>query len=127
MKKFLLFTLLISLTSITYSQESFIGKSIEEISNAKTTIYNDEKALYVLKDHNTTELYCYDNEKIIYKYILVCANLDRQTVKDNYLSSYTNVDKDKEIWINENKGYKAKLLEISNHSLYKIIIKKDTN
>jgi hypothetical protein len=124
MKKLLFFVLLLISTN-TYSQENYFGKTINEIYSSVshtsyTSVINNRKVLYEMIDTNITAVYYFNSSDICYEYVLLYQNTMFSTI-ERYLSSYYK--QSDEIWVDHSSGLTAMVNQLSNN-LYKISIRK---
>lgn len=126
MKKFLFLFLFSWLTTNSFSQDIYLGKSMSDIkssTNYQTSIINqnDVIALYLLVDSNITDVYLFRKD-VCYEYSRIYANIGIKIVESTLISFLQKGD----LWIDTSKGLVAKIYPIST-TIYKVSYRKENN
>lgn len=111
MKK--IFTIiLLTLSLNSYSQESFIGKTkqqIEVILNKPTReiIFNKKASLYVEVDSNISDIYSFNSNNICIEYNRLYSHENMETIEHVFLKDFKRSMSMENLWINDSEGTMA--------------------
>ena len=124
MKKLLLIILL-AISTVGYSQEIPLGKTVNEITLSSThRIYsmmlNSKQAICEIVDTNISDVYIFNIQGICIEYNRLFSNIGFETIQNSFLTDYYATNN---VWINDNKGLVAMVSQMSN-TLYKVSIRK---
>ena len=119
--KNLYFLLLLFISSVSYSQELYLGKYTDELNNTRNktynTTFNGKQAICEVIDTNITDIYLLNSQGFCIEYDRLYSNTELEII-EKYLSDIQG-----SVWINNTKGLITMISQMSS-TLYKVSIRK---